>query len=156
MSLFRGEAPALGQSTTISQASVNGQDVKVPVYAVVVSVPNLAAASTSQTAFVSDGAYKFEKAVVNFGTASSSGTLQLEHATGTQAVGGGTNMLQATMSLAGTANTPLNTSTSGAAYAPVTNINTLTLAAGDRVNLIFGGTMTSLANCNVTLYLSRV
>jgi hypothetical protein len=53
------------------------------------------------------------------------------------------------MSLAGTANTPVAGSTAGVASA------TLQMKAGDRLNLIIAGTMTNLAACNVTLYLTR-
>lgn len=155
MSLFRGENPALGSNTVVSQAGATGLDVKIPVYGDVESFGPLGATTTSFTAFIADGAYKLEKVLVVFGTASTSGTLQLEKATGTQAVGSGTSLLQATISLAGTANTVQDSSTSGAAFAPVTNVTTTTLAKGDRVNFIFAGTMTSLANCAIQLYLSR-
>jgi hypothetical protein len=82
-----------------------------------------------------------------FGTASTSGTLQVEKATGTQAVGSGTNTLTGTISLSGTANTVVNGTL-------VATAATLAYAVGNRCNLIFAGTMTSLANCNVTVSFS--
>jgi hypothetical protein len=126
-----------------------GQTIILPVYETI-QVPGLGASSSSLTAFVNDnvsGQYILAGVVVNFGTASSSGTLQVERATSTQAVGGGSNQLSATVSLSGTANTPIN----GA-------IKTTpdTISAGDRLNLILGGTLTSLANCVVSLVLQRV
>src|SRR5690348_12916128 len=162
---FREEYPVLGPNTSVDMTGGAsgfgpGQLVKgpkVPAYHMV-SVA-LSATSVSQTAFLAPlanntfGQYKFEYATVTFGTQSTSGTLQIEKATGTQAIGGGTNLLQATLALSGTANTP--TDSSGSA-APVANPNTLTLAGGDRVNLIIAGTMTGLANAMVTLVFSRV
>lgn len=114
-----------------------------------VTVNNLGASSTSQTAFVADANYIFTAVTETHGTASSSGTLQVEKATGTQAIAAGTNMLTGTISLAGTANTPL-------AGTLVTTASTVAIAAGNRVNLIIGGTMTSYANGSVVLTFVRV
>jgi len=110
----------------------------------------LTASSTSQTIWVNPnvgGTYKITGATVTFGTASSSGTMQVEVATGTQAIASGTNQLTGTMSLSGTANTPVN----GTVIASPT-----TIAAGSRINIILAGTLTSLANCVVTVSLARV
>jgi hypothetical protein len=104
---------------------------------------------TNTTAFVNDslsGTYVLAGVVATFGTTSTSGTLQVEVATGTQATGSGTNQLTGTISLAGTANTPVN----GTVVATPTAI-----AAGSRVNVIFGGTTTGLANCCISLVLQR-
>lgn len=112
--------------------------------------PGIAASSTSFTLYVNPnvgGTYQVAAASVVFGTASSSGTMQIEVATGTQAVGAGTNQLTGTMSLAGTANTTVN----GTLIASPT-----TITAGSRVNVILAGTMTSLANCVVSVLLKRV
>jgi hypothetical protein len=84
-----------------------------------------------------------------FGTASSSGTMQLEKATGTQAVAGGTNFLTATMSLAGTANTVVTGTL-------VSTASVLLVSPGNRINYILAGTLTSLANCSVTVTYRRV
>lgn len=112
----------------------------------------LAAASfaVSTSIFVNDnfsGNYQVAGVSVVFGTASSSGTLQVEVATGTQAIGSGTNQLTGTVSLAGTANTTVN----GTVIASPT-----TVSAGSRVNLIFAGTVTSLANCVVNVVLKKI
>lgn len=112
----------------------------------------VAAASwaVSHTIFVNDnvsGTYKVSAVSAVFGTASSSGTLQVEVATGTTAVGSGTNQLTGTMSLSGTANTTVN----GTVIASPT-----TITAGARVNLIFGGTVTSLANAVVSVLLTKI
>lgn len=159
MTMFRDEVPTLGNATVdlpeMFPAGVTPP--KVPAY-VPVNVA-LSATSTSQTVFTApasaglNGQYKFIWATVRFGTQSTSGTLQIEKAASGTAVGGGTNLLQGTMALSGTANTP--THSSGAA-APVTNPNTVTLSAGDSLNFIIAGTMTGLANCLVTIWLARV
>lgn len=115
-----------------------------------IQVSQLGATTTSFTLFVNDnvsGTWKVAGVTAVFGTASTSGTLQVEVATGTQAVGSGTNQLTGTVSLSGTANTAVN----GTVVASPT-----TIAAGNRVNLIFAGTMTSLANCAITVVLQRL
>jgi hypothetical protein len=126
-----------------------GNIVILPVYETV-QVPGLGAGSTSLTAFVNDtlsGQYTIAGVTATFGTTSSSGTLQVEVATGTQATGSGTNQLTGTVSLSGTANTPVN----GTMIASKT-----TITAGSRVNLILAGTLTGLANCIVSVVLERV
>jgi len=131
------------------QSTAGNTGVIVPAYEYVQS-GTLTASSTSQTLWVNPnvgGTYKIVAATVTQGTASSSGTMQVEVATGTQAIGGGTNQLTGTMSLSGTANTPVN----GTVIASPT-----TIAAGNRINIILAGTLTSLANCVVTITLQRL
>ena len=106
--------------------------------------------AVSTTIFVNDnltGTYQVAAVTEVHGTASTSGTLQVEVATGTQAIGAGTNQLTGTMSLSGTANTPVN----GTVIASPT-----TITAGSRVNLIFGGTVTNLANATINVILRKV
>lgn len=112
----------------------------------------VAAASyaVSHTIFVNDNTgstFKIAGVSAVFGTASTSGTLQVEVATGTQAIAAGTNQLSGTVSLAGTANTTVN----GTLIASPT-----TITAGARINLIFAGTVTNLANFSVTVTLQRI
>jgi hypothetical protein len=105
------------------------------------------ASQGSFTLFLADGNYQVTGVKAIFGTASSSGTAQVEVATGTQAVGSGTVQLTGTVSLAGTANTVVNG----------TLITTPTaIAAGNRVNVILAGTLTSLANAVITVTLKRL
>lgn len=153
MSLFRGENPTLGTSAAVV-SPVSGNANLVPV-TYTVDIAGLGASSTSQTVFIADASYIVDSVSVSYGTASTSGTMQVEKATGTQAVGSGTNVLQGTFNLATTANTTYSTLGSSPAAALVTNPNTLTMAAGNRLNLIFAGTMTSLANCCVVIQLRR-
>jgi hypothetical protein len=126
-----------------------GTIVILPVYETV-QAPGLGATSASLTLFVNDslsGQYVVAGVAVSFGTTSTSGSLQVEVATGTQAVGSGTNQLTGTVSLSGTANTTLN----GTVIATPT-----TISAGNRVNVILAGTLTGLANACVSLVLQRV
>lgn len=144
--LARGLYSKLPINTT-STITQNG--AIVPLYEEL-QANQISATTTSYTLFVNDnvsGTWQVAGVSAVFGTASSSGTLQVEVATGTTAVGSGTNQLTGTVSLAGTANTTVN----GTMIASPT-----TVSAGARVNLIFGGTMTSLANCAVTVALQRL
>lgn len=126
-----------------------GQMIILPVYETE-QVFGLGATSTSLTLFVNDnvsGQYQIAGVTAVFGTTSSSGTLQVEVASGTTAVGSGTNQLTGTISLAGTANTIVN----GTVIASPTAI-----VAGSRVNIILAGTLTGLANCAVSVVLQRI
>lgn len=110
----------------------------------------VAAASyaVSHTVWVNPSAQTYRLAALSavFGTASTSGTVNAEVATGTQALAGGVNQLATPISLAGTANTVVN-----GAIATQT-----TIPAGGRLNLIFAGTVTNLANCVVTAAIERL
>lgn len=149
--------PALKYGAILDQKAPGGNSgtVMVPLYEVQVVSQNGQTASSfasSFTMFVCDnsvGSQQYQIAAVTavFGTASSSGTLQVEVASGTTAVGSGTNQLTGTISLAGTANTVVN----GTLIASPTAIS-----AGSRVNLIFAGTVTSLANCTISVALQRI
>lgn len=142
---LKNYVPAL--MTTSTELPLPG--VYIPVYEYA-NVTQLSSSSSSFTMYVADnftGSYQVAAVAVVFGTASSSGTLQIEVATGTQAVAGGTNQLTGTVSLAGTANTTVN----GTLIAAPT-----TITAGSRINVILGGTLTSLANCTVTVVLTKV
>ncbi len=82
-------------------------------------------------------------------TASTSGTLQLEKCTGTTAPGSGTDLLSATISLAGAANTVLTGSLG------TTRADRI-FVSGDRLALDFGGTVTNLVNAIITIRLKRL
>lgn len=79
------------------------------------------------------------------GTASVSGTLQVEKLTGTTAKGSGTNMLTAAFSTSTTANT-VQTKQS-------TDLQNRTMDVGDRLALKASGTLTNSADMCVTLYI---
>ena len=141
MSLFSDEAPKLGNGTVIDD---NTLGVVKPQTEECITVSGLVATSTSQDLLVAPYPLQISGVSVTFGTASSSGTADLVKMTGTTAVSAGTTLLTGTMSLAGTANTPVNGTL-------VSTVATLQLAKGDRLGLKLGGTLTSLANCNVTV-----
>jgi hypothetical protein len=125
----------------------------LPGYESLYDIQNQVAAASyavSHTIFVNDtlsGTYVVAGVSAVFGTTSTSGTLQIEVATGTQAVASGTNQLTGAMSLSGTANTTVN----GTVIASPT-----TITAGSRVNLIFAGTVTGLANATIKVVLKRI
>ncbi len=83
------------------------------------------------------------------GTASNTGTLQVEKLTGTQAKTQGTNILTATISTAGTANTVLTGTL-------VSTAATLEMAAGDRLGLVNGSSLTSSADLCVMVILTPI
>lgn len=126
-----------------------GKMILVPSYESIIQ-SFLSATSVSRTVFVVDnvsGSYVLAGITVTFGTTSTSGTLQCEVASGTTALGSGTNQLTGAMSLSGSANTPVN----GVLIASPTVLN-----AGDRLGVILAGTLTGLANACITIMLRRV
>ena len=84
-----------------------------------------------------------------WGTASTSGTLNVERLQGTEAHDAGDDLLSATISTAGAANT-VNAGTliAGANAAP------LELGVGDRLGLVDGGNAATCANLAVTVTLA--
>jgi hypothetical protein len=107
----------------------------------------LTAASATQIFFICPDLqrWEFKEMQTVFGTASSSGTVQVELDKGTTAVGSGTNLTGA-VALSGTANTVVVT--------PATS--SIVLNPGDRIALKFAGTMTGLADGFVQLTMLRV
>lgn len=94
-----------------------------------------------------EGKFKVAAVTVIFDVTSASGTIDVEYCTGTTAVGSGTSQLTAPMNVAGTARTPV-------AGTLIASPNTL--SAGDRINLLFGGTLTGLSKALVSIVLERV
>ena len=152
--LFKDESPVLSRKAAV-EADVPNQSggLSKPTSANLIPLEyvmsvQLSATSASQQVFIADDYYQLVAVKEAHGTASTSGTLQVEHLTGTQASGAGSSMLTGTMSLAGTANTVISGTL-------VATLSTLQLAPGDRLGLVIAGTMTNLANAVVTLYLKR-
>ncbi len=143
----------VASSIKVGATSPGVTSILVPNYEFVTDQQNQVAAASyavSHTIYVNDalsGTYQIAAVSASFGTASTSGTLQVEVATGTQAIAAGTNQLTGTISLAGTANTTVN----GTMIASPT-----TIAAGNRINLIFAGTVTNLANAVINIVLKRI
>lgn len=140
MSLFSGENPVLGTGTTV-------QGVKPQLYEHIV-IP-LSATSVAQYVFISPGAYKVASVRTVFATTSTSGTLNVEKLTGTQAPGSGVAVLAAPALLSGT----VNTDVSSALNATASNY---TLAAGDCLATVIAGTMTGLANALLVIVLQKL
>lgn len=105
--------------------------------------------TASETIFVNDTLKSFivNSVSVRFGTASTSGTLQIEVAGAAVAVGSGTSQLSSTISLAGTA----NTNNAGSLIGQPTVIT-----PGAALNAVLGGTLTNLANCCITIELQEL
>lgn len=81
---------------------------------------------------------------VSYAVTSSSGTLQIEKLSTTQAPDSGTTMLQSAISLSGTANTVISGT-------PSNTPANRTIDAGDRICLKDAGTLTGLSNLTVLL-----
>lgn len=104
----------------------------------------LVAASATQSIFVATRPVRVKALSRTFGTASTSGTLQLEKIPSGTANASGTNLLTGTVALSGTTNTVASGTLIG-------TVASLTLAAGDRLGFVIAGTMTNLANCMVSV-----
>lgn len=105
-------------------------------------------APSAASGFPPLGGYQLVGLSAVWSTASTSGTVTVEKATGTQAPGSGTVLLTGTINTATAANTVANGTV-------ITNINTRTLAPGDRLNLVFSGTETNLVDLAVIAYMVR-
>ena len=110
---------------------------------IVFQTPLLAAASSSVYIGVAPFPMQIISAKATFSVASTSGTAKVVKGAAGTAVASGTDMT-ATMSLAGTADTPV----SATLHATAAN---LLIAAGEQIGVILAGTLTSLANCTVTI-----
>lgn len=108
-----------------------------------------ATAANYDVVFTAYRPFEVVSITASWSVASSSGTLQLERLTGTQAPGAGSVLISTTassvISTAGTANTANTRSglqlTSARQFTP-----------GDRLGLIDGGTLTGLVGLNIVLY----
>lgn len=106
---------------------------------------NQTSASTAvHTEFIATRPVRVKAISTVFASASTSGTLMLSKCTGTQTPSSGTNLLTGTMSISGTVNTVVNGSLSS-------TVATLTLAAGDRISVTPGGTLSGLGSCQVSI-----
>lgn len=146
MSLFRNEVPQMGKGTTI-----NGSLIPDRIHLSI----ELTAASLSQTIFIcpvgttaAPNTTTWKVTAINsvFGTASSSGTFEVEVAASGVAIGSGTLQQASTTALSGTAATPVNT--------PVTAGTVI--KAGGMVNVIIAGTMTGLVAGSISVDLQRL
>lgn len=122
--------------------SYNGQKIQNVDHITV----NLVAASTAQTIFVAPTDYKVVAAHVSFGTASTSGTVNVEILPQGTAKGSGALVFGTGLALSGTANTTVTLA------APSNKI----LVAGQRLAIVLGGTLTGLVDGYLQLELAKV
>jgi hypothetical protein len=138
----------VNKTTNFSGLSVNGVIVPTGLF---VSY-RLKASPGTEAFFIADGAYKVTAVREVHSTAGSDAgavSVTVTKDTGTQAPGAGTALLTAALDAKATANTVQ----SGTLIATAA---TLTLAAGDRLSVLFAGTLTALAGVVVTVSLKRV
>lgn len=88
---------------------------------------------------------EFILVIVSYTTGSTSGTLQLEKLTGTQAPGAGSTILSSTISLAGGANTVITRTQRQMTSSRV-------FIQGDRIAFIDGGVLTGIRDLVVSIY----
>lgn len=90
------------------------------------------------------------------GTDGGNVTLTIEKLTGTQAPGGGANMLKTTtFNLKSTINTPVRVAVSSLSGLSAAQAAAQLLSPGDRLSLTFGGVLTTLAGVGVTIVFRR-
>jgi len=103
------------------------------------------AANYTTIPFITQTAIEIISISASWTTASTSGTLQVERLQGTEAPGAGDDIMATTISTAGTANTVVTRQG-----------NNLTafrqLEQGDRLAIEDAGTLTNLANLQITIY----
>jgi hypothetical protein len=135
--------------TTASSAHNGGTWTGCASGVVTVTTPTIGASTASQTVFLCDAGYTVQSISVVVGTVTAAGgTIGLEYATGTQAIGSGTALFTAINPVTG--NTPANTVT-----AVTLTTAAVQLAAGNRINFLTSGTLTSLANAVFVVSMTR-
>ena len=163
--LFRDERPVLSAGTQVEV--LNGASaptlVKIPLFEII-TLNNIGTATAVNQVLwtapsnpsVASGAlglgenYQLLEVAVRFSTGSTSGTLQIEATPSGTAVGSGTNLLASALALSGTANTTTYAYPSGSVSQSNMVINN-----GESLSAIFGGTLTSLAGCTITVMIGR-
>lgn len=111
-------------------------------------VPN-ATDATSQLLFIAPFECKVVSITARHRVPSTSGTMDLVKAADGTALSGGTSLLTATMSNAGTAATKVTGSL-------VTTIGGTTIPKDTALGFVFGGTLTNLADLDITLVLRQL
>lgn len=153
MSLFKNESPVLSRQASVASTVPNqsgaGNEPSsfnlIPLEHLITVPYN--SGSVNGAVFVADDFYQVAAVREVHSTVSTSGTIQIEKLTGTQAPAGGTALLQSTISGAAT----INTVQSGTL---VTTTSSLQLNPGDRLGLVLGGTLGTPVG-NITIALKR-
>ena len=114
--------------------------------AITINIPNNTDA-VDQIAFIAPCDCQLVRVEERHGTGSTSGTLDIERVPDGTAVGSGTSMLTATMSLSGTDDERVR----GAI-----DVDEDKIAQGQAVGLVFAGTLTNLVNADITIILRQL
>lgn len=135
----------VGRATTTTEAILNAD---VPHLTVTATLSGAAPATAANfgTFFTSDRNWRVLGGREVHRTAAAGTTVTVEKLTSAQAKAAGVNVLSGTLSMAGTADTPI-------AGSPSTTVANARLKPGDRLGLVDAGTLTGLADLNVTLQL---
>lgn len=140
--------------TSVSSLGITSPDslteagVIVPTTIPITAVLN--ALSVSAAVFVADAAYQVIGIRAVWGVAGGiAAVLGVEKLTGTTAPGSGTALLTGNIDLTTTANTVITGTLTGTGAS-------LQLAAGNRLGVVLGGTLTGLVGCSVTILLKRI
>jgi hypothetical protein len=134
------------KTTNFSGLTVNGVDAGLNVIYRAKTTPG------TETIFIADGPYQVTAIREVHSTAGSDAgavSVTVTKDTGTQAPGAGTALLTAVLDAKATANTVQKGTL-------IATAATLTLAAGDRLSVLFAGTLTALAGVAVAVSLKRV
>lgn len=132
---------------SVFQSTLNGQFIAPPMLKTVTYNETLNASIGTTPFFIADQAYTVVGVnYVNKTAGTGTGTVMLTKDTGTTAPGAGTALLTATIAVTAVANTV----TPGTLVATAAS---LTLAAGDRLSVLFAGTLTTLAGVVFTVTL---
>lgn len=106
-------------------------------------------ASSYGTIYIANFGIMIREVRVVWGTASTSGTLNIERLSGTEALDAGDEIFKTDIDMSGTANTVITKKTS-------TDLQNTKLSPGDRIAFKDGGTLTNQANLCITIYLIRL
>lgn len=143
-----GPASAGVWVTTSKSLKYNPDGTTRDVGPAIFTITGVVAASTSAYFAVAPVPLEVVDIRATWTTGSSSGTAKVVKGAAGTAVGSGTDMT-ATVTLAGTANTPVSA-------APVATVANTRCAAGDQLGIVYGGTMTSLVGGVITVRFRQI
>lgn len=151
MGLFKDESPLLSSNAAIDEGlgvETNLGSKIVGSWSEVFQAP-IATAAVTQNIFIAPYACEIVAISAVWGVNSTSGNAIVQKLTGVTAAGSGLNAQTAVIDLSGSNNAvhtaALNTTTS-----------TLQLASGDRLGILFAGTMTGLVGAVINIQLKRI
>ena len=152
MGLYKDESPILSSSAAIDE----GLGVETSLGSKIIGTFPVFLANLNATTAVNQpffiAPYPVEVVAINttYSVNSTSGNAIIEKATGTTAIGSGSNVMSAVSDWSANANNTV------VAAALVTTPATLQLAKGDRLNAVFAGTKTGLIGGLIEVQLKRI